>query len=291
MGGGFYSVSNRSLRSKTLGYDTKSANEIFTERNINSAMSPYGVNIRESRDSNDHPNSLAIVIGLDVTGSMGSIPHHLVKEGLPTMVGTIIQSGIPDPQILFLAIGDHEYDNSPLQVGQFESSDELMDLWLTKTYLEGGGGGNDGESYLLAWYFASKHTSIDCFEKRGQKGFLFTIGDEPTLKSVPKRRLEGILGEGQYSDVTANELLENASKSYNVFHIHIRETMAGSRTTTINGWKELMGDHVLIAEHKDDVPKIISETILKYHSSPSIIVDNVSAKKTEITNNTNEIIL
>ena len=291
MGGGFYSLSDRSVRSKTLGYDTKSANEIFTERNINSAMSPYGVNIRESRDSNDHPNSLAILIGLDVTGSMGSIPHHLVKEGLPTMVGTIIQSGIPDPQILFLAIGDHECDRSPLQVGQFESSDELMDLWLTKTYLEGGGGGNDGESYLLAWYFASKHTSIDCFEKRGQKGFLFTIGDEPTLKSVPKRKLEGLLGEGQYSDVSANELLENASKSYNVFHIHIHETFAGSRTTTINGWKELMGDHLLIADHKEDVPRIISETILKYHSSPSILVDNVSAKKTEITNNTNEIIL
>lgn len=291
MGGGFYSTSDRAVRASTLGYTTKSANEIFTERSINSAMSPYGVNLRESRDSNDHPNSVAIIVALDVTGSMGSIPHHLVKEGLPTMVGTIIQSGIPDPQILFLAVGDHECDRSPLQVGQFESSDELMDLWLTKTYLEGGGGGNDGESYLLAWYFASKHTSIDCFEKRGQKGFLFTIGDEPTLRSIPKNYLEKILGEGQYdSNVTAAQLLDEARKTYNVYHIHIAETYAGGRTTTVNGWKQLMGDHLLIAGRKEDVPKIISETILKEHSIPSVIVDNVSSTNPQNTNN-NEIIL
>ena len=66
----------------------------------------------------------------------------------------IIQSGIKDPQVLFLAIGDHECDTSPLQVGQFESSDELLEHWLTHVWLEGGGGGNRGESYALAWHFA-----------------------------------------------------------------------------------------------------------------------------------------
>lgn len=280
MGGGFYSTSSRSVRASSEGYDTKSAHEIFTERNINSAMSPYGVALRESRDSNDHPNSVPIIIGLDVTGSMGSIPHHLVKEGLPTMVGKLIQNGIPDPQILFLALGDHECDRSPLQVGQFESSDELMDLWLTKTYLEGGGGGNDGESYLLAWYFASKHTSIDSFEKRGQKGFLFTIGDEPTLQSLPKNVMSKLMGEGQYDNFTSVQLLDEARKTYNVYHIHVAETHAGSRQRTIDGWKQLMGEDLLIAKHKEDVPTIISETILKHQKGASVLVDG---KKTDNT--------
>jgi hypothetical protein len=69
------------------------------------------VAIRESRDSTDHPNALPIILALDVTGSMGSIPHYLVKEGLPHLMDGIIQKGFPDPQVLFLGIGDHECDD------------------------------------------------------------------------------------------------------------------------------------------------------------------------------------
>ncbi|GAG60058.1 unnamed protein product [marine sediment metagenome] len=128
MGGGIYSSTSRSVRALKSGYDFKSTQEIFTERQINNAMSPYGVGIRESKDSVEHPESLAIVLALDETGSMGSIPHYLVKEGLPKIMENIInKNNIRDPQILFLGIGDHECDDSPLQVGQFESNDELLD--------------------------------------------------------------------------------------------------------------------------------------------------------------------
>lgn len=263
MGGGLYSIDNRSVRATSLGYATKSAHEIFTQRSINNAMNPLGIKVRESRDSAEHPKSLAIILALDVTGSMGSVPHHLVKDGLPNIMGSIIQKGMPDPQLLFLAIGDHECDQSPLQVGQFESSDELLDKWLTDVYLEGGGGGNAGESYLLAWYFASFHTSIDCFEKRKEKGFLFTIGDEPTLKGIPKSRLQNIMGDGQYDNFSATVLFDKAREKYNVYHLHIRETGAGSRQETIDGWKQLIGDNLVLVERHEDVSRIISEIITK----------------------------
>jgi len=262
MGHGFYSVDDRAARAAGAGYATKSAREIFSQRAINNAMNPYGVRLRESRDSAEHPNSVAIILALDVTGSMGSIPHHLVKEGLPKIMGRIIQSGTADPQLLFLAVGDHECDSSPLQVGQFESSDELLDKWLTDVYLEGGGGGNAGESYLLAWYFAGFHTSIDCFEKRKQKGFLFTIGDEPTLRDVPARSLQRIMGDGQYENYsTEAALLDKARKLYHVFHLHIRETGAGSMQTTMDSWKQLMGDNLIILDRHEDVSKVIPEII------------------------------
>lgn len=263
MGFGRYSVAKRKRRSDSLGYHTKSRDEIFTQQSINNAMNPYNVKIRESRDSDEHPNSLSVILGLDVTGSMGSIPHYLVKNGLPNIVEKIIENGVPDPQILFLAVGDHECDESPLQVGQFESSDELLDKWLTDVYLEGGGGGNEGESYLLAWYFAAFHTSIDCFEKRDQKGLLFTIGDEPTLKKLPEERLKDIMGDGQYSDISAEVLLEKASAKYNIFHIHVKETMAGGRQETIDGWKQLLWDNLIIADRHEDIAGLISETVIK----------------------------
>lgn len=262
MGYGSYSVSSRTSRATTLGYFTNSAQEIFKQRSINNAMNPSGVIIRESLDSEQHPNTVAIILALDVTGSMGSVPHHLVKDGLPTIMETIIDKGLKDPQLLFLAIGDHECDSSPLQVGQFESSDELLDKWLTDVYLEGGGGVNAGESYLLAWYFASQHTKIDCFDKRGQKGFLFTIGDEPTLKLIPKRSLTDIMGDGQYENFSANILLDKAREKYNVFHLHIRQTGAGSRQETIDGWKQLMGDNLIIIERHEDVSSVIAELIM-----------------------------
>jgi hypothetical protein len=287
MGSGSYSYSDRSIRADSLGYATKSSREIFKQRDINSAMSPYGVLLRESRDSNEHPETMSIVIALDVTGSMGSVPHHLVKEGLPTLMSSIIQKGCPDPQLLFLAVGDHECDNSPLQVGQFESSDELLDKWLTDTYMEGGGGGNSGESYLLAWYFAGYRTSIDCFEKRGKKGFLFTIGDEPTLKTLPKSYIKSIMGEGQYMDYSAVALLDKARESYNVFHIHLKETGQGSRQSTIDGWSQLMGDNLIVIDRHSEVSGVIADTIINNLKSNNIIDTSVPDIKLDTTINDN----
>jgi len=263
MGGGTYSTFDRHTRALDEGYYTKSTQEIFKQRTINNAMNPHGIVVRESRDSAEHPKSLAIMLFLDVTGSMGSIPHFLVKQGLPAFVESIINAGIPDPQVLFAGIGDHECDDAPLQVGQFESSDELLDKWLTDLYLEGHGGGNYGESYLLAWYFAAKHTAIDCLEKRKQKGFLFTIGDEPTLNSIPGHSLKQIMGDGQYEDVAATILLDKAREKYNVYHLHLREGSNGTRQDVMDGWKQLMGKDLIIVERKETVADIMAETIVK----------------------------
>jgi len=263
MGGGSYCTTTRMARAEDLGYHTKSVHETFSQRQINNAMNPHGVKLREARDSKEHPNSVAIMLALDLTGSMGSVPHHLVKDGLPNIMDGIIQKGVKDPQLLFVGVGDHECDDSPLQVGQFESSDELLDKWLTDIYLEGGGGGNYGESYLLAWYFAGYHTSIDCWEKRQRKGYLFTIGDEPTLKDVPKAAVQKIMGPGQYQKYTAAQLLDKARETYNVYHLHISETGAGSDPTTVAGWRQLMGKNLIEVKHHAEVSDIIADIVTK----------------------------
>lgn len=263
MGGGSYSTSARTTRAYASGFYTKSNAQLFSN-NLNKEMNPNGVKIRESCDSKEHPNSLAIILALDTTGSMGSIPKTLIRDGLPGIMDGIINSGIADPQVLFVGVGDHECDSVPLQVGQFESSDTLLDKWLTSLYLEGGGGGNAGESYLLAWYFAALHTKIDCFDKRGEKGFLFTIGDEPVLKELPSTAIKGIMGKDGCPDYDALELLDMARANYNVFHIHVKEGSNGTYQSVMDGWKQLMGNNLLIVDDHTKIPKLIADTIAKF---------------------------
>ena len=263
MGWTSYSSDSRSLRASSLGYFTKSSDDIFTqskERKIHESMMPSKAVLREARDSDTHPNTMPIIIGLDTTGSMGNIPMHLVKDGLPKMVGNIIQKGVNDPAILFLGVGDHECDRAPLQVGQFESGDEELDLWLTRTWLERGGGGNSGESYLLAWYFAAKHTVTDAWEKRGQKGILFTIGDEPCLKSLPKRAVEELMGVPCQSNFSAEELLEAAQEKYDVYHLHIMQGSDGHHS--LHYWQNLLGQHCIVVDDYEKVGDILSDTVI-----------------------------
>ncbi len=287
MGGGSYVTMNRLCRATERGYHTKSAREIFSEKSMNNAMNPNGLDIRESRDSIEHPNSLAIVLGLDVTGSMGSIPHYLVKDGLPNIMDSIIKNGIKDPQLLFLGIGDHIHDRSPLQCGEFESSDELLDHWLTTVYLEGGGGPNLGESYHLAWYLAANHTSIDCFEKRKQKGFLFTIGDEPVLRVITEHSIKKIMGKGQHSQHTELELLDKAREKYNVYHLHLCQGINGNRQDVIVGWRQLMGDNLIIIDKKEQVSDIITSIV----TSQTEVSHTNNKINNDIHNNEEEIIL
>lgn len=264
MGHGTYSSLTRSVRSDTVGYHTKAASELFQKGNINNAMDPHGLIIRESRDSEEHPNSLGVIVGLDVTGSMGSIPHYLLKEGMDHMVQGIIDQGINDPQVLFLGIGDHTCDHAPLQVGQFESSDELLDHWLTTVWPEGHGGGNEGESYMLAWFIGAYYTSLDCQEKRDKKGLLFTIGDEPCLPTLPEKTQKDLMGTGQYQTLTSQQILEAARQKYEVIHLHMRQTRAGSVPETMQSWRDLIGDeNLVILDRQEDVGNTIRRIILQ----------------------------
>lgn len=278
MGGGFYLSSVRDTRSKDLGYHTKSRDEIFTqnkERKIHQAMLPSQAILREARDSDDHPESTPIIVGLDLTGSMGHIPHDLIKDGLPTLMGGIIEQGLTDAQLLFLGIGDHETDRAPLQVGQFEASDELIDGWLTKTYIEEGGGANEGESYLLAWYFAAKHTETDAWDKRGKKGFIFTIGDEPSLTSLPSSSVNEIMESGTQESYTDSELLEMAQEKYHVFHIHLGDEY-GYRGA-YQYWQNLLGENCIrLDRHGADVATAIKDKILEVTSREDEVIDDIS---------------
>lgn len=262
MGGSTYSTNNRTVRAKLSGFASNSLNQNFTQneiRRIHESMDPKKAKLREARDSDVHPNSVPIIVALDVTASMVGIPQRLVIDGLPTLMGNIIQHGTPDPALLFLAVGDHEVDRAPLQVAQFESGDAELDMWLTRTWIEQGGGGNAGESYLLAWYFAAFHTVTDAWEKRKQKGFLFTIGDEPCLTRLPKQAITEIMGEPAQDGYDHTALLKLAQERYEVYHINCLEGQRGKRSE--EGWKELLGQNCISVQKESEIANLISTIV------------------------------
>lgn len=269
MGSSTYSFTDRTTRATASGYSTKSADDIFEQnrkRKIHDSMDPKNAKMREARDSSVHPLTVPIILSLDVTGSMGRIPHYLVREGLPHMMQGIIDEGTPDPALLFLAVGDTKTDSYPLQVGQFESGDEELDQWLTRTYLEGNGGGNGGESYMLAWYFAAYHTVTDAWEKRGEKGFLFTIGDEPCHDGISKDELSRLFGESYETGVMSSVLFADALKKWDVYHLHIMEGQEGKRSFA--GWKQLLGERCIEVSNHKDVAKHITKIVNTKLKSP-----------------------
>jgi hypothetical protein len=229
-----------------------------------SNLDPKGV-LRESRDSDAHPDSVAIGIVFDVTGSMGGIPVQLQKK-LPDLMGLLLRQGyIKDPQICFSAVGDYFSDKVPLQVGQFESGIE-MDDDLTKIFLEGGGGGSFEESYELALYFYAKKTSADCFEKRGKKGYLFLVGDEKPYAVASRDALSSIIGDTVQEDLPVERIVEMAQQKYEVFFIIPTGSSHGGNKRDLRElharWGTLLGEQrVIDLDDPDKVCEVIGHTI------------------------------
>ncbi|WP_440104646.1 hypothetical protein [Streptosporangium sp. H16] len=229
-------------------------------RSAHPDLDPHGVTLRESRDSAEHPNSLAVAVLFDVTGSMGGVPRTLQTK-LPDLLGLLLRKGYAtDPQILFGAIGDATCDRAPLQVGQFES-DNRMDEHLGKILLEGGGGGQMTESYELAMYFMARHTSIDCFEKRGRRGYLFIIGDELPYPQVKRREVEKVVGERLRHDIPTKDMVAELTRIYDVYYILPAGASHAGDGRVLAAWRELLGQNVLELDDLDAVCETIALTV------------------------------
>ena len=224
MGSGAWSRSSWDSYSSTNVKGVSDAG-LFTTKTLVNELDPKGVTVRESRDSADNPNSTALIVGIDQTGSMGSLARMMIREGCNTLATEIYdRKPISDPHIMFMGIGDAEmYEVAPLSVTQFEADIRIAEQ-LQKIYLEGRGGGNSSESYTFPWYFAAMHTSIDCFEKRGKKGYLFTAGDECVPPPIKAGLIEKYLGYRPEKDAfSAEELLMMVSRKYHVFHLMVEQ--------------------------------------------------------------------
>jgi len=258
-----------SARASTATYARNTATKSYTDytsRSLPQQFDPKKIKVRESRASAANPDPIPVIVGLDVSGSMGKVVEAC-RKGLGTLFEQIIDKKIvSDPHVLAMAIGDVECDRAPVQATQFESEPVVIGKQIEELYLEGGGGGNDHESYLGPLYFALNKTDCDAF-KVGKKGFLFTVGDEQPQLNLDSGSIRRFFGDGDAKSYTAEELVKLVEKDWHYFHVIVDEgSYAASRPEAVDrAWKKLLGQNVLhLKDHRKLAELIVATTAVVY---------------------------
>ena len=222
--------------------------------------------VRESVDGQDHPTSRAVAVLFDETGSMAGVPRIFVEK-LPQLMAILVKKGyIEHPHVLFGGIGDAACDQTPLQIGQFESGNEMDDA-LMNINLEGGGGGTvdengvPTESYELGMFFMSRHTRLDCFNKRGQKGYLFFMGDETPYNTVRKDQVQRIIGVTLEKDIPTSAIFEELCEKFEVFWIIPGNTSHSTNKQVIDKMRTMFGERMIKLDDAANVCETIVSAI------------------------------
>ena len=257
MGYGSYRASDWAKLKNSRGISSSSdAEQIFQNNELSEKYDPRFIDMRESRDSDDSPESTPIIIGFDVTGSMGYLAAEIAKNSLNRTVTEIYdKQPVTNPHIMCAAF------TSPgamggLQVTQFEADIRIVEQLLE---LKVRFGGNQYSYDPLVWYFAAKHTAIDSYSKRGKKGFIFCIGDEvcwtnPTMKFTSDE-IKYTFGDNVPMGAGFAKLLETAEEKYHVFHITTGSRIEKSDQT----WRKFMPGRtaVLPSEKINNLSEVI----------------------------------
>ncbi|MDO5573537.1 MAG: hypothetical protein Q4G60_06125 [bacterium] len=249
MGQGSYTASdwNRLKNSRGLSADAN-ANQTFANDTVQDKYNARFIAARESFDSEDSPKSTPIIIGFDVTGSMGYLANEIATNSLnETIMQILTKKPVTNPHMMCAAFTD---PGDPLQITQFEADirvvEQLLDFKL--------GGGNTRAFDNILWYFAAKHTKIDSFTKRGKKGILIGIGDEICDRSenqISAAQLETLFSDKEMRGVSFDEALSMAQEQYEVVHIVVGEEARFANGPDVrygasyHGWKEALPGRVV----------------------------------------------
>lgn len=226
MGGGSYSSKSFADYSTRVGkfYDVATdriSGQTFDVTHLKEVLNPKG-KIRECCNSKEHPNTIPVILALDVTGSMGAACKE-TAEALSQIMKTLYDK-FKDVEVCVMGVGDFECDDAPLQVSQFESDVRVAEQ-LDQIWMEHGGGGNNYESYTAPWAFGLYRTKLDAYDKQGRKGVIITMGDEPLNPDLPVNAFKDYIGKAdganQFGSLKTPELYKAASKKFDIFHIAV----------------------------------------------------------------------
>jgi hypothetical protein len=187
-----------------------------------------------------------LIVVIDETGSMGDWPTTMFSK-LPFLDHEVRYYLGDDAEVSFMAIGDaHCYENYALQVQPFASGTGLAES-LKKLVIEGGGGGNGGETYELAALYLVHNLVVD---PAAQPVVIF-VGDEPCLPEISVEDAKKWSQVSLERRVSTAEVFKQLREKSSVYFI---QKPYGSRTFADDGsmdsgskrthdcWEKLVGD-------------------------------------------------
>ena len=269
MGAGVFSTKTYLTYSNSLGRTYNSSTgrvsgQKFTSSSIDDSLNPQKFLLRECVNSDEHPNTIPVILALDVTGSMGEACSE-TAAALGVII-TNLYKKFKDIEFCIMGIGDLDYDFAPIQMSQFES-DVRIAVALDKVFMEHGGGGNRFESYTAAWYMGLHKTVLDCFDKQGRKGIIITMGDEPLNPYLAKDGLNRVINATEETDVETRDLYNKASEKFNIYHIAVdspKNSYSYYSKEIENSFGQLLGDHLKVStinELANTIEQCITESI------------------------------
>lgn len=228
---------------------------------LHEALDPKRINRKpfgklESRDSEEHPESNAVLVCLDVTGSNIARAKE-AQQRLPNLM-TMLQRHLPHAQVAFAANDDFKVE--PVMAVQFSDfeTDNRADEHMRNIVLVNNGGGNSGESYDLVLYGAARKTILDCVEKRHKKGYLFMYADEPFMDHVSKREVKAVYDDDLEASIPIDTVIAEARELYNIFIIWPR----GGYVNAYEQFVRLFGqESVLSLQDPNLICELIASTI------------------------------
>lgn len=237
-----------------------STQDIFKSDRLDPMLNPKNA-MRECLDTEEHPSTIPVILALDVTGSMGDAAVEVAKK--LNVVMTKLYDSMTDVEFMIMGIGDLACDDCPIQASQFESDIRIAEQ-LDKIYFEFGGGGNSFESYTAAWYFGSRHTKLDCWN-RDKKGIIITMGDERLNPHLPIRGKRcGLIdstGDNLQDDIETKDLYAEASKKFDIYHLDVNHGHRWDNGIK-NSFAEYLDDKHFREVTLDNIADIIVDIII-----------------------------
>ena len=251
MGRGSYNAADWNKLKNSRGINADStASDIFSGNEVNEKYLPKFITVRESRDSEDSPESTPIIIGFDSTGSMGYLAAEIAKNSLNRTATMILEKRpVTDPHIMCAAFTSPSFSSTypAMQVTQFEADIRVVEQ-LLEFKLDGG---NRYSYDSLVWYFALMHTSIDSYEKRKKKGFIFCIGDEigddGNTDILNTKDIRDVFNDDAPHNYRTKELFSQTSEKYEIFHI----ITGGHTESSLKTWEALVPGRNAVIEAAD----------------------------------------
>ena len=89
---------------------------------------------------------------------------------------------------------------------------------------------------------------MDCYEKRGRRGYLFVIGDEIPYPRVKRKEVGAVIGDGLQPSMPVEDVVAELRRTFDVYYVLPRMTNNYDNPVVHRRWGELLGQNALRLE-------------------------------------------